>query len=74
MESWRVADVVAFLTQQDLSGLAGVLSANGFNGHDLARTDIEELTQDLRLSRFAAQKVLRARAVYLGASGNAGAL
>ena len=67
MDSWLVADAVAFLTRQDLSGPAGILSTNGINGHDFARTDLEELTQDLRLSRFVAQKVLRARVAYLDA-------
>ena len=67
MDGWGVADLVAFLKGQDLAGPAAALSASGFNGHDFARTDFAELTADLRLTPFAAKKVLSARASYLGA-------
>ena len=64
MHAWRVAGVVAFLERQDLHGPAALLYANGLDGHDLANTTMEELTTELRLSRFAAGKVLRARDAY----------
>ena len=37
------------------------MNASGVNGRDLLNTTLEELTGDIRLSVFAARKVLSAR-------------
>ncbi len=65
VRGWCVKDVTDFLRRQDLSGPASVLSGSAFNGHDLIATTEVELTQDLRLTPFAARKILRARDEYL---------
>ena len=64
MIAWPVAGVVAFLENADLAGPAKVLVANGVNGQDLAEMTSDTLQNELRLSAFAARKVLRARDAY----------
>lgn len=64
MIAWPVAGVVAFLENADLAGPAKVLFANGVNGQDLAEMTSDTLQNELRLSAFAARKVLRARDAY----------
>ena len=63
--AWAVADVASFLRQHDLSGPANVLFANGVNGVDFLEMTSRILQDELRLSAFAARKVLRARDGYL---------
>ena len=65
MSEWRVGDVVSFLTQKDLAGPASVMHANGVNGADLLGISKSTLEQDLRMSSFAARKVVSARDLYL---------
>ena len=61
IEEWRVDEVTDFLNNQDLRGPASVLNANGVNGHDLVNATFQELTSAVRLTPFAARKVLSAR-------------
>ena len=61
LQEWRVDDVTDFLQARDLHGPAAALRANGVNGRDLLNATIAELTQDVRLSPFAARKVLSVR-------------
>ena len=65
MGRWRAADVRTFLKSHDLEGPAAVLFANGFAGNDFATVDVKTLTDDIRLSIFAARKVLAARDTFL---------
>ena len=65
MRHWRAADVASFLKTHDLEGPAEVLFRNGVGGEDLATLSLAVLTQDLRLSAFAAGKILAARAAFL---------
>ena len=65
MSEWRVGDVVSFLTRKDLAGPASVMHANGVNGADLLDITKSTLEQDLRMSSFAARKVVSARDMYL---------
>ena len=66
MRRWRAADVTAFLTANDLEGPADVLFKNGVGGEDLATLTMAVMTRDLRLSAFAAGKILTARSAFLG--------
>ena len=65
MTQWTVGDVVSFLTRKDLAGPASVMHANGVNGADLLGITTSTLEQDLRMSSFAARKVVSARDSYL---------
>ena len=65
MASWAVADLVLFLEKHDLAGPANVLYQNGVNGRDLLDMSPDSMQHDLRLSAFAARKVLVARDTYL---------
>ena len=65
MQGWRVQDVVGFMKEADLHGPASVLFANGVDGRDLLDLDAHVLTTDLRISSFAARKILQARDVFL---------
>ena len=65
MTAWSVRDVVAFLVGQDLEGPASVLQANGVSGADLVTMTAETMSRELRLSPFAARKVVSARDTYL---------
>ena len=66
MEGWTAAEVVQFLTSNDLEGLARIFFANGVRGQDLKRLTINDLQHDLELSAFAARRILNARNAYLG--------
>ena len=63
--SWTAAEVSSFLEQADLSGPAAHLFANGCNGADLFKATSSTLTSELRLTLFAASKVLAAREAFL---------
>ena len=65
MASWTVDGVIAFAKAQDLEGPAGALFANAVNGSDLLTMDLPTLVEDLRLTPWAARKVLHARDAYV---------
>ena len=59
--TWKAADVLAFMKANDLEGPGSVLFANGVSGADLMAMTAECLVAEVRLSRFAANKVIAAR-------------
>jgi len=61
MAQWSANQVMLFLKERDLAGPASTLYTNGANGQDLLDMNMTVLTQELRLSSFAAKKVLCAR-------------
>ena len=61
MGRWTVAEVASFLRIRELAGPAKVLAESGVNGNDLLGLRLEVLTAELRLSTFAARKVVLAR-------------
>ena len=65
MKSWTADEVVRFLTEKDLEGPARILFANGVRGRDLLQLSESVLKTDLKLSSFAAHRVLEARRVFL---------
>ena len=65
MKQWAVCGVVSFLKGEDLEGSASAFFANNVSGADLVNISQETLIQDLRLSAFAARKVLTARDAFL---------
>ena len=66
-KAWSVADVSQFLRQRDAAGIAAVFERNAVNAEDfLAFPGAEDLERDLRLTPFAARKVVRLRAELLG--------
>ena len=60
-----VAEVCAFLERSDLHGPALVCRQSGVAGVDLLEFTEAGLQNDLRMTPFAARKVLAARAAYL---------
>ena len=56
-----MADTVRFLKEADLEGPAALCHAGGVCGEDLFQLTEESLCADVRLSRFAAGKVLAAK-------------
>ena len=65
MATWTADDVKDFVQSRDLSGPAAVLFASGVNGSDLLALDEDSLVKDVRLTPFAARKVLAARDGFL---------
>ena len=65
MASWTVDGVIAFAQAQDLEGPAAALFTNAVNGSDLLTMDLPTLVEDLRLTPWAARKVLHARDAYV---------
>ena len=66
MSSWGVDQLAEYLCLEDLRGPAEALRMSGVAGSDLLAWDTAaELQADLRLSPFAARKVLAARDRYL---------
>ena len=65
MLHWRVAEVVAFLEQSDLSGPAKVCHHNGVAGSDLLQLSEKDLVDDLKMTPFAARKVVAIRDSFL---------
>ena len=61
MASWRVDDVVAWARACDIVGPSKVLHENAVNGQDLVNADELLMVKDLRLTPFAARKLLSAR-------------
>jgi hypothetical protein len=62
---WRAGEVAGFLKTKDLEGPAAVLFQNGVAGDHFFSMTADTLTTDLRLSAFAARKVLAARTLFL---------
>ena len=65
MKSWPAAGVVAFAKARDLAGPAHVLFASSVNGADLLNVSKDVLIKEVRLTPFAAAKVIRARDAFL---------
>ena len=65
MATWSADGVSSFARARDLVGPAAVLFASGVNGGDLLDLDEAALVTDVRLTPFAAQKLVRARDAYL---------
>ena len=65
MRQWGAADVARFLEDADLAGPAGTLFTSGVNGVDLEIMTDTKLMSELRLTSFAANKVVRARDIFL---------
>ena len=66
MQGWRVDAVVSWAVARDLAGPSKVLHENAVNGQDLLDADEDLMVKGLRLTPFAARKVLRARGEFLG--------
>ena len=62
-------ELIRRLSSHDLQGPAAVLFANGFASKDFANVDVKTLTGEIRLSIFAARKVLAARDTFLSPMG-----
>ena len=61
-----VEEVGSFFNSMDACGIAAVLQANSVNGSDLLLfQSAEQLVEDLRLTPFAARKVLALRTTFL---------
>ena len=65
MRSWTVAETGRFLEDQDLEGPAELFRMSGVNGIDLLQLSLSELCTDVRLTPFAARKVVAAREAFL---------
>ena len=65
MFRWTVAEVTSVVEQCDVSGNAAHLLGNGFNGADLVNSTGSALVSDLRLTTFAARKILAARDTFI---------
>ena len=65
MRTWSASGVVSWALAQDLEGPSAVLFASSVNGADLLEMTAELLVKEVRLTPFAARKVLRARDAFL---------
>ena len=65
MKAWSVSEVAGFLRGVDLEGPAAALHASGVNGDDLLHVTSVILRDDIKLTPFAARKVMSARDEYL---------
>ena len=65
MRSWTATEVVAFAKARDLAGPAPTLFASSVDGADLLGVSQEVLAAEVRLTAFAAAKVLWARDAFL---------
>ena len=65
MRAWRVPEVAAFLEGEDLAGPAIAMRTNGVAGSDFVDLSVDVMLSDLRLTRFAAAKVVAARDRFL---------
>ena len=71
MQRWTTEDVVRFLAATDLDGPARTMVANGVRGRDFISLSRDELIEDLKLSRFAAERILQARDAFLASAVDA---
>ena len=67
LAKFTVSQVAGFLRSKDLAGPAQVLEANGVNGADLIAMTAAQLQTELRMSVFAARKVIAARDAFQSA-------
>ena len=65
LKSLSADSLGAFLRARDLAGPAATLFASGVNGADLWEMTLPVLVEDVRLSAFAARKVLALRDAFL---------
>lgn len=65
MGGWSVAGVVSFAHARDLAGPATALFASGVNGTDLLDMTGGVLVDEVRVTPFAARKILAARDAFL---------
>ena len=65
MRQWTASEVSGFLRRGDLDGPAATCWASGVHGADLLDFTWEALSDDVRLTPFAARKVLAARDAFL---------
>ena len=67
MRRWLAKVVSSFLETADLEGPEATLYANGVSGKELYEFGVHGLVADLRLSVFAARKIIAARGAFLAA-------
>ena len=65
MEAWCVQDVGNLLRHADLQGPAARRQANNVSGEDPFELCAERLRDDLKMTPFAARKVVQARNAFL---------
>ena len=65
LREWTAAEVSGFLSSADIAGPAAACLASGVNGADLLVLTWEALLDDVRLTPFAARKVVAARDDFL---------
>ena len=65
MRTWTVAETARFLDENDLAGPAEIARASGVNGSDLLQLSLDDLIKEVRMTPFAAKKVLAARTAFL---------
>ena len=65
MRAWTVAETARFLDENDLAGPADIARASGVNGSDLLQLSLDDLIKEVRMTPFAAKKVVAARAAFL---------
>ena len=65
MKAWCVQGVGNFLRHADLQGAAATCQANGVSGEDLFELCAARLRVDLKMTPFAARKVVQARNAFL---------
>ena len=65
MQRWSSSEVSTFLQARDLPGPASVCYANGLNGADMHATSSQDLCEQLRMTPFAARKVVEVRDRFL---------
>ena len=68
MGSWNVDAVVTFAHGRDLAGPAAALFTSSVNGSDLLTLTEDVLVHEVRLTPFAARKVMAARDAFLAGS------
>ena len=67
MRSWTVAETQRFLEEHDLAGPAELTRASGVSGADLLGLSSDELSSEIRLTPFAARKVVATKDAFLNA-------
>jgi len=65
IKQWTVADIVRFIKEADVEGPAKLCHDSCVCGEDLLQITEEALCTEVRLSRFAARKVIAARERFL---------
>ena len=65
MARWTCRNLHDYLEAHDMAGLAAQLHSQSVDGSDFLSLSQEELTQELRLTPFAAKKLLKAREEFL---------